>query len=197
MIALNEYPAPAQSLQHLPLPVPLSRRMEEPPSVNVAEPPGPEKEAAGRIRNILAPTDFSACSAEAVAQAAALARRYDATLTILHIVDSNPSAALVHVGPAENLMRQLWATGISQLRRLRESLARAQTKTQTRILEGLPAEAIVESSSGFDLLVVGEPRSKSAWHLFAKHTARRVIEWAACPVLVVHQRTGTDVRRLA
>ena len=188
MIALNEYPAPAQSLQHLPLPVPLSRRMEEPPSVNVAEPPGPEKEAAGRIRNILAPTDFSVCSAEAVAQAAALARRYD---------DSNPSAALAHVGPAENLMRQLWATGISQLRRLRESLARAQTKTQTRILEGLPAEAIVESSSGFDLLVVGEPRSKSAWHLFAKHTARRVIEWAACPVLVVHQRTGTDVGRLA
>jgi hypothetical protein len=40
MIALNEYPAPAQSLQHLPLPVPLSQRMEEPPSVNVAEPPG-------------------------------------------------------------------------------------------------------------------------------------------------------------
>jgi len=140
-----------------------------------------------KIRNILVPTDFSASSLEAVARAAALARRYDATLTILHVIDSNPPAALTHVGPAENLMRRLWDRGISQLRCLADSLAQTQTKTQTRIIEGLPAEAIVGDSSGFDLLVIGAELSKSAWHFFSRHTARRVIEQALCPVLVVHR----------
>jgi nucleotide-binding universal stress UspA family protein len=164
--------------------------MEDPPSVNAAEPPDRETEPGWRIRNILAPTDFSASSLEAVAQAAALARQYDATLTVLHVIDSNPPAAFTHCGPVEDLMRQLWITGISELSRLTEALAQDQTKSQTLIVEGIPAEGINESSSGFDLLVISPQRSKPAWHFFSRHTARRVIEQAQCPVLVMQQETG-------
>ena len=190
MFAHKEHRAPKRLFQHLPLPAHLSQRMEDPAKVKPAETPDLRMERDGRSRNILVPTDFSGCSAEAVAQAAALARQHDATLTILHVIDSNPQAALTHAGPAESLMGALRTRGISQLRRLSESLAQEQTKTQTRIAEGLPADAIVESSAGFDLLVIGEPPSESTRHLFSKHTARRVIEEAACPVMVVHQRCG-------
>ena len=190
MILRDEQRDLAESFQRLLLGARSSRRMETPPTVNAAEPASRGTKPAWRIRTILVPTAFSTGSVEAVAQAAVLARHYDATVTILHVIDSNPPSARTHLGTAEDLMRQLWATGVAELRRLTEALAQQQTKTQTRIIEGLPAEVIIENSSSFDLLVIGEQCSKSAWHLFSRHTARRVIEGAVCPVLVVHQRTG-------
>jgi len=190
MITRNEQRDLAESFQRLLLGARSSQRMKAPPTVNPAEPFGMETEPGWRIRTILVPTDFSACSVEAVAQAAVLARHYDATMTILHVIDINPPSARTHLGTAEDLMRQLWATGIAELRRLTEALAPQQTKTETRIIEGLPAEVIIENSPGFDLLVIGEPRPKSVWHLFSRHTAPRVIEGAVCPVLVAHQRTS-------
>ena len=190
MIARNEHSDSAQSLQCLLLGPRLSRRMEAPHTMSAAEPASTGMKPGWRIRTILVPTKFSASSVDAVARAAVLARHYDATVTILHVIDINPPSARTHLGTAEDLMRQLWATGLAELRRLTETLAQQQTKTQTRIIEGLPAEVIIENSSGFDLLVISEQCSKSAWHPFSRHTARRVIEGAVCPVLVVHQRTG-------
>jgi nucleotide-binding universal stress UspA family protein len=189
MIARNEHSDSAQSLQRLLLGTRLSRRMEAPHTMSAAEPASTGMKPGWRIRTILVPTEFSARSLEAVARAAVLARHHDATVTILHVIDSNSPSAHAHAGTAQDLMRQLWATGIAGLRRLTESLAQEQTKVRARILEGLPAEVIIENSSGFDLLVIGEPCSKSRWNLFSRHTARRVIEGAACPVLVVHQQT--------
>jgi nucleotide-binding universal stress UspA family protein len=192
MIARNEQPDLSQSFQHRSLRARLPRRTDDPPTLNAAEPPRMETKLNWRIRNILAPTDFSPASTEAVIEAAALARRYDATLTILHVIDSNPPSARTHLGAAEELMRQLWAAGRAELRRLTESLAQQQTRTQARIIEGIPAEVIIENSSGFDLLAISEERSGSAWHIFSGHTARRVIEGAACPLLVVHPRTEPE-----
>ena len=189
MIARNEHSDSAQSLQRLLLGTRLSRRMEAPHTMSAAEPASTGMKPGWRIRTILVPTEFSARSLEAVARAAVLARHHDATVTILHVIDINPPSALTHAGTAQDLMRQLWATGVAGLRRLTESLAQEQTKVRARILEGLPAEVIIENSSGFDLLVIGEQCPKSAWHLFSRHTARRVIEWAVCPVMMVHQQT--------
>jgi nucleotide-binding universal stress UspA family protein len=195
MNAIKEHLAPTRWFQRLPLCAPLSARTENPP-----QPPDLEREPGRRINCILVPTDFSACSAGAVDRAAALARHHDATLTILHVIDINPPEALTHCGPAKDLMRHLWVTGAAELSRLKKSLEGKQTRAQTLIVEGLPPEAIVESSSGFDLLVISEPRSKSAWNLFSRHIARRVIEQAECPVLVVHQEAsvvGCDLESIA
>ncbi len=168
----------------------LDGQMNIAPGSDNPQPPASEAELGWKIRNILAPTDFSACSAEALGRAAALARRHDATLTILHVIDVNPPAAHTHSGTAEALMSRLRLTGTAELCRLEKSLAQNQTKTQTLIVEGIPAEAIVETSAGFDLLVIGERRARSAWNLFSRHTARCVIGRAECPVLVVHQEGG-------
>src|ERR1017187_4073178 len=189
MIARSAQWETAQSLQRPLLGTRWSRRMEAPHTMSAAEPASTGMKPGWRIRTILVPTEFSARSLEAVGRAAVLARHHDATVTILHVIDINPPSAPTHVGAAGDLMRQLWATGIAGLRRLTESLAQEQTKVRARILEGLPAEVIIENSSGFDLLVIGEQCPKSAWHLFSRHTARRVIEGAVCPVMMVHQQT--------
>ena len=107
MIPRNEQRNLAESFQRLLLGARSSQRMEAPPTVNAAKPFGMETEPGWRIRTILVPTDFSACSVEAVAQAAALARHYDATLTILNVIDINSPLARTHLGTAEDLMRQI------------------------------------------------------------------------------------------
>ena len=155
------------------------------PAFTGYEPGRGNQESDRRIQSILVPTDFSPCSAGAIERAMALAEECDATVTLLHVVDVNSPAAFAHCGTADELMGRLWATGISGLRRLAEMLAQTQTRIRTLIVEGFPAEAIIEHSSGFDLLVIAAPRSKSAWSLFSKHTVRRVIEQAQCPVQVV------------
>jgi nucleotide-binding universal stress UspA family protein len=188
MIPRKEYPDSAQSFQHWSLRARLSPRTIASPIDDLATPPHLQVNWDRRIRNILVPTDFSPVSVEAVAQAAALARRYDALLTILHVIDINPPSARTHVGPAEELMRQLWTTGSAEMLRLSKSLAQQQTRTQTRIIEGLPTEVIIANSSSFDLLVINEEHARSPWKLFSRHTVRRVIEGAACPVMVVHER---------
>ena len=148
---IKEHSCPRQSFQQTPWRAELSRCGVDRRGVDAAEPPDRETKLGWRVRNILAPTDFSACSLEAVSHAAALARQYDATLTILHVIDSNPPAAFTHCGPAENLTRQLWVTGISELSRLQEALSQSMTKTRTVIVEGIPAESISENSPGFNM----------------------------------------------
>jgi nucleotide-binding universal stress UspA family protein len=148
------------------------------------------QETGRRIRRILVPTDFSPASASALERAVELARQTDASLTILHVIDINPPAASKHCGTAEDLMRQLWVSASSELTRLKNSFEQPQVRIQTLLVEGLPYEAIVENSSGFDLLIISEPHPKSVWNFFSKHTARRVIEQAKCPVDVVRQETG-------
>jgi len=190
MIEVKHNPVAPRRFERSELREGLFRGVEELLSSGRIQPANLEKKSDWKLKNILVATDFSACSTEAVARAAALARHHDATLTILHVIDVNPPEARMHCGSAESLMKQLWVRGNSELCRLTESLAKSQTKTQTLIVEGLPAEAVVENSSSFDLLVMGEERTKSAWNFFSRHTARRVVQSARCPVLVVHQKRG-------
>jgi len=154
------------------------------PNVSTGEGPGRS------IRRILVPTNFSPCSLRAVECAIGMARQSNASLTILHVVDIDPPAASSHYGTADDLIRPLWVRGNSELAQLKQLAQENQVRAQTLLVEGLPYEAIVENSSGFDLLVIDEPQAKSHWNFFSRHTARRVIEQANCPVHVARQETG-------
>ena len=145
----------------------------------------PGVEPGRPVRRIIVATDFSESSARAIKQAVVLAHQTNAALTILHVIDINPPAASIHCGPADDLMRQLWVTGAAELARLKKSLEQTHVTVQVLLLEGLPCETIVESSSGFDVLVINKPDIKSPWNFFSKHTARRVAERAQCAVHVV------------
>jgi nucleotide-binding universal stress UspA family protein len=144
----------------------------------------------GGIRKILVATDFSPCSTRAVESAVALARQCGASLTLLHVIDINPPQAITYAGGAERLMRGLRVAAITQMARLAGLLTSAHVEAQPMLVEGLPAEEIVEQSNHSDLVVVGMASAKRSWRLFAKHTTQGVIAAAACPVLVVGEGRG-------
>ena len=144
----------------------------------------------GGIRKILVATDFSPCSTKAVDHAVALASQCGATLTLLHVIDINPPAAFTYAGGAEALMRELRVEANTRMARLACSLTGAQVEAQPMLVEGLPAEEIVEQSIRCDLVVLGMASGKRSRGLFAKHTTQGVLEAAACPVLVVREGRG-------
>jgi nucleotide-binding universal stress UspA family protein len=143
------------------------------------------KEREAHVKKILVPTDFSPYSAGAVDRGVALANQCNAALTILHVIDINSRA---DSGTAEELMRNLWGEGRRQIGQLIRSLP-SQIEAQPMLAEGLPWEVIVEKSQDFDLLVLSQDRSQKGWNLFSQHTARRVIEHSACPVIVVSRQS--------
>jgi nucleotide-binding universal stress UspA family protein len=151
---------------------------------------GDNARQSGGIRKILVATDFSPCSTRAVEHAVALASQCGASLTLLHVIEVNPPAAFTSVGGAEALMRGLRVDAITQMARLAGALSPAQVEAQPMLVEGLPAEEIVEQSARCDLVVLGIGLAKRSWRLFAKHTTQGVIEAAACPVLVVGEGQG-------
>jgi nucleotide-binding universal stress UspA family protein len=136
------------------------------------------------IRKILAPTDFSPSSTEAVERAVAIANQCGAVLTILHVIDINRQ---ISSGTARELMRDFWEEGSVRMARWAWSLAN-QAEVQTMLAEGLPWEVIVEKSRDFDLLVLGQGDLQTKRNFFSHHTAQRVIKHSACPVLVVPAR---------
>ena len=137
------------------------------------------------LRKILVPTDFSPCSARALEFAVSLATQCQAALTILHVIDINMQSA--HGLPDADSMKRLWEAGFQELGKLAFAL-NGRVDAQTAVEEGLPCELIIEKSRGADLLVLGKPGPKPGWKLFSKHTAQRVIEHAACPVILVQDR---------
>lgn len=140
-----------------------------------------------RITKVLVATDFSPSSVKAVEHAAALANQCDATLTILHVIDINAQAAPGKSGVAAELMKDLWAEGFAKMGQTAWSLC-GRVEAQTAMQEGLPWEEIVNKSREVDLVVLGKSRARIGGKLFSEHTAQRVIENSACPVLVVREQ---------
>jgi nucleotide-binding universal stress UspA family protein len=142
-----------------------------------------------RIRRILVPTDFSPASLAAVEQGVQMANQCNAELTILHVIDVNVQVATAEAGGAHGAVKRLWDDGWAQLSRLASTLC-GQVQAQATIEEGLPWEEILGRSGEFDLLILGESRVKNGWKLFSRRTVQRVIEGAACPVMLVRSEAA-------
>lgn len=135
------------------------------------------------VLQILVATDFSRSAAKAVRLAADFALRFNAKLTLLHVVDTNPPAASGHAGSAATLMSSLWSRAVGQMSQLMGELADQGVQAETAILEGLPWEQIAMQSGGYDLLVLGKASKSGRWNFFSRHTSRRVMRAVSCPVL--------------
>lgn len=141
------------------------------------------------IRRILCPVDWSDASAGALQAAAALAKRFDASLTLLH-VDVVPGSAIPEAllaTPLE-LSRDLSAPGDRPLpswRALAERLGAPRVEALRSV--GTPAEEVVALArrDGHDLIVMGTHGRTGLGHLVLGSVAERVVRHAHCPVLTV------------
>jgi universal stress protein A len=123
--------------------------------------------------SILAPTDFSPASDEAITFARKLALKFSASLHIVHVLDDQPISELA--ATQRNLDAQVTAE------------ERAQLTVTTALLRGPVASTIVNyaRAHGIDLIVMGT--AGEGGHGPLGRVVERVVRLGPCPVLTVKE----------
>ena len=145
--------------------------------------------------NILVPTDFSPGSRLALEYALALARKLDARIHLLHVVED----------PA---VTGMWTEAYLDIAALREE-RQADAERQMRALQktagaedasyeiaaGPVPETIAAAASdnAADFIVMGTHGRTGLAHVLVGSVAERVIRTAACPVLTVREGAAAAV----
>ncbi len=131
--------------------------------------------------------DFSEPSRTALQEAAKLARRFGANLTLLHVHDAKSISA-------ERLLEEYEkaAPGLQQEIGKWQAEAEAITGRPVRpvILVGGPAAEIVRflREGTYDLVVMATRGLTGLKHVLLGSVAERVVREAECPVLVIRRR---------
>lgn len=146
------------------------------------------------LKNILVPSDFSECSGQAMRYGLELARKFDATLHLVHVVQD----------PAT----QPWATegfAMPLLEVTEEWLKEAETRLTASVPEADRSRVRVSSLLGavypevlryaqdeaIDLIVMGTHGRGGVSHLLLGSIAEKMVRRSPCPVLTVrHPQHG-------
>ena len=141
------------------------------------------------VQKILVPLDVSAHSAEAVAFAGDLARRYDATLTLVHVYQ------VVNYAAAEGFRLYTPTQLTSLLDELQEQLKSAEAEARTAgavrvellTVQGDPFTELLALARDkvFDLIVMGTHGRTGFRHALLGSIAEKLVRTAPCPVLTV------------
>lgn len=139
-----------------------------------------------RITQILCPVDFSEISQHALDHAGAIARWYEARLTLLHVFANLPTMDLpplvLEVADRERLM--------TDMRRMAAAVPR-EVPMECRVQEAAYVHEEIQAqlaSTHADLLVLGTHGRSGFQRLFLGSVTEKVIRKATCPTLVVPPR---------
>ena len=142
-----------------------------------------------QLKKIVVPTDFSDPSEEAVCYAGALAEKYQAKVLLIHVVESDTLNAVRTFDGSGELIQKLTADRKSYLKRLAKLDALSGIEVEYRLLEGVPANEIVEAAGdlGADLIIMGTHGLTGPGRVFFGSVAERVVRMASMPVLTVRR----------
>jgi nucleotide-binding universal stress UspA family protein len=154
------------------------------------------------FRTFVVPCDFSEHARAALAVACDLARRLDAEIHLLHVVQP-PTLAYVASGvyapavPAPIDMQELRASAATALDELAAGLG-DPGKFEKHVVESPSIEeAICECAQqlGADLVVMGTHGRTGLAHIFLGSVAERTLRRAPCPVLTVRAPDASEQRK--
>lgn len=151
-------------------------------------------------RGILVPVDFSAASLRALAHAMSLAEHYDASITLLHVVDDTTELPLnAQILPiaetAKTFAAHAMGTAQTRLWRIENELGMAGIESHSMVVEGDVHETILMAveTSEINQIVMGTHGRKGISHLIRGSIAERIVRYAPCPVTVIHENESDEV----
>jgi universal stress protein A len=144
------------------------------------------------FKKILVPTDFSKHSAEAVATAADLSRRFEAPVTLAYVFEPVTYALPEgHVMQSPPLVEEMHTVFEERLRQAKtEAVAAGALNVETKLLTGPVAPEITDFAGreNFDLIIMGTHGRTGLRHLVLGSVAEKVVRTAPCAVLTVRVR---------
>lgn len=159
------------------------------------------------IKSILVATDASPHAMAARAQALQIARRYEARLVGLYVLDVRlvempPYLDYTYEGVPLTVMPLELLEGFRQkgeraLNEFRAALSDAGITVEVQLEEGVPADTIVEVGEAHDLIVMGKRGEHARWGKeLLGSTSESTIRRAATPVLLAEAEATTVERML-
>ncbi|GMR05107.1 MAG: universal stress protein [Thermodesulfobacteriota bacterium] len=143
------------------------------------------------FKSILFPIDFSETSERAAPYAVSLARRYNAKLYVLHVVDVTDAAAGYYVSPisSEELEKEEAKGDKEMLRRFcaRVCCGCEDEDMEAMVLSGVPHEVILKvvKEKDIDLIVMGASFPGGVDRLFFGSTAEKVMKGSSVPLFII------------
>jgi nucleotide-binding universal stress UspA family protein len=142
-----------------------------------------------QFRHILAPTDFSEYSKNAVASALEWAKKFGAKLTLLHVVELPPYPVEGYVPPhmSATLLEDLERQASVDLAQVLPEAEAAGIEVARVVAVGTPYRTIIETAEAdhVDLIVMATAGRTGFSHLVLGSIAERVVRTASCPVLTI------------
>jgi nucleotide-binding universal stress UspA family protein len=142
------------------------------------------------MKRILVPVDGSSYSAKAMEKAQEIARAFGSTIVITHVLSFNVNDYFYFGSEIENrLEKELRPLAAKTLEDAKASATKAGFEAETVLLEGNPADAIVEyaNSNDFDLVVMGSHGlgRRAITRFVMGSVAERVVHYVEKPILIV------------
>jgi len=150
------------------------------------------------LTNILVATDFEDASETALLYGRELARRFVATLHVLHVVEDVLMYGTVE-GYTPNLVELQREAEEEAARRLDGLLMpedRDVLHAQTVLMTGAPAMAVIDYArkARIDLILIGTHGRTGLGHFVMGSVAEKIVRLAPCPVLTLKQPEHEFVR---
>jgi nucleotide-binding universal stress UspA family protein len=142
-----------------------------------------------KLKKILAPVDFSECSAKALEYAEAMAKQFDAELILVHVTQQYMPVTELAIVEMTTMLDEARAAEKKNLADLEASIdAHVDSRSITR--SGQPYHEIITAAEELDvdLIVISTHGRTGLAHTFMGSTTERVVRHAKCPVLVVRER---------
>ena len=138
------------------------------------------------LSRILLPTDFSDTAQYALDYARELARRFGASVHLLHVVPDPMQNWAVEGMPVVSDLAEQWKADAE--RRLAEvRLDGPQTVRAVRVGHAFVEILQYAAHNGIDMIVMGTHGRGPVEHLLLGSVAEKVVRKASCPVLTVKQ----------
>ncbi len=146
------------------------------------------------IKKILVPVDFSEGSRRALELALALAKKLDAQVTVLHVVDYPPPysqvEALTMVAPAEGEVTFdtfLRKRAHEDMKEFVEPFEKAGVELPIEFESGSASDGIARAAGelGADMVVMGTHGRTGLKRLMIGSVAERTLRYCPCPVLTI------------
>ena len=145
------------------------------------------------MKTILAAIDFSESAKLVIARAVMLSRALDARLAFLHVIQPVPGTASEYgfTDVAARIASEAVRYASQRLAHLQRQLSAQKIAASASHVRGVPGSAIIERAQELQAsyIVIGSHGHGALYELIVGSTASRVINGAACPVVVVPTRT--------
>jgi nucleotide-binding universal stress UspA family protein len=145
-----------------------------------------------QVRHILAPTDFSEYSKQAVTSALELAKRFGAKLSILHVVELPPYPVEGYVPPSlsATFMEDLERQASQELAHIVPEAESTGVEVARLVTVGSPYRKIIDMAEAeqVDLIVMATAGRTGFSRLVMGSIAERVVRTSSCPVLTIRPR---------